>query len=106
MIRKKQLWYEIQNQDIKQINSSEIINNNVYILIYEKKNYSFDLNKNLEDEKNIDIDIDIDDNDIAIKNEIKNNSDINYDNSQYFDENIPLKKGKKNKKIFGEMKDI
>ena len=105
LIRKKQLWYEIKNQDIKQINSNEIINNNAYILIYEKKNYSFDLNKNLEDEKNIDIDIDIDNNDITIKNEIKNNN-INYDNSQYFDENIPLKKGKKNKKIFGEMKDI
>ena len=41
-----------------------------------------------------------------MKNEIKNNNNIYYEKTMYFDENTSLKRGKKKEKRFGEMKDI
>ena len=99
-IRKKEIWYEIKNQEFKKINSDEVINPNAYILIYEKKDNSIDFKFNNEEEEN-----NIDNNINIIKENNINNQ--NLENDDYylgFDENIPLKRD--NIKKFGKMKDI
>ena len=96
-VRKKEIWYEIKDQEFKKISRDEVINPHAYILIYEKQGDLIGLKENFEEDiNNIDIDLD----ELNIKN------DINNENKEYFqeyDENVPLQK---NIKKFGKMKDI
>jgi len=97
-IRKKDIWYSLDEKDIKQININEIINPYAYILIYEKKDNSFGLKLNEEEDEsftssNIDINL----------NNINNNElidDYNYYYGNFLDEYNPLKTGNRKGKIF------
>ena len=96
IVKNNNNWYEIEDNEIKQINVNSVINQNAYILIYEKidKNYDDDKKKEKEDIKNIDN---------------KNyDSDINFenDNSKGKDKKINLKKEKKVVKKFKEEEDL
>ena len=92
-IRKKDIWYGIDEKDIRQININEIINPDAYILIYEKKDNCIDLESNeKENESNIDANIDINSNNIN-NNEL--GEDYNNNCGNFFDENNPLKRGNK-----------
>ena len=96
-IRKKDIWYAIDEKDIKQININEIINPYAYILIYEKKGNFIGLKSNEEeDESKIDVNIDIDLNNINNK---ELSEDYNNDYGDFFDENNPLKRGNKKRKF-------
>ena len=95
-VRKRELWYEMKDKEYKKINSDEVISKNAYILIYEKKDNLIGLKEKFEEDKN---NFDINVNDLNIEN----TNDINNMYNKEYDENFPLKK---NRKIYGEMKDI
>ena len=112
LIKKKNIWYEIDEQEIKQINKNKVINPDAYILIYEKKEDSIYLKNLGEIEENIDINISINQNNLKLfkKNIINDNKyKEEYDEVfvDYSEENNPLKKDKNKKgRIFGIMEDI
>ena len=101
IVKNKDNWYEIEDNDIKQINVNNIINQNAYILIYEK------VDKSNEDDKDKNNKNNKEDNKTL---ENKNyDSDINFDNDNInnSEKKIYLKKEKKNNvKKFKEEEDL
>ena len=93
-------WYEIEDTDIKQIKINNVINQNAYILIYEKvdKSYENEDNNCKKKEKE----------DKKITDNKNYDSDINFesDNNKNKDKKINLKKEKKPTKKFKEEEDL
>ena len=112
LIKKKNIWYEIDEQEIKQINKNKDINPDAYILIYEKKEDSIYLKNLGEIEENIDINISNNKNNLKlfkknIINDNKNKEEYDEVFADYSEENNPLKKDKNKKgRIFGIMENI
>ena len=100
IVKNKNNWYEIEDNEIKQIDENNVINQNAYILIYEK------IDKINENEEK--------DNNNKEKVEIKNLDNKNYDSDINFESDnknnekkIYLKKEKKNNiKKFKEEEDL
>ena len=101
IVKNNNNWYEIVDNEIKQINANEVINQNAYILIYEK----IDSSNDIEDRDN-------NNNKIKEDNKINDNknydSDINIesDSNKNKEKKIYLKKEKKNMKKFKEEEDL
>ena len=102
LIRKKELWYEIKDEDFKKINLDKVISNpNAFILIYEKKGDLIGLDPNYDEDniKNLNINI----NNSILKDEKKINV---HEYNKYYEEKIPLKRNIISKKKLDEMEDI
>ena len=121
IVKNKNNWYEIEDNDIKQIDENSVINQNAYILIYEKVDKIYDDEEKDNKTKKIE--------DIKKNLDNKNyDSDINFEsdnNNKNTEKKIYLKKEKKNNikkfkeeeellneeelfgiKTFGEIEDI
>ena len=100
IVKNNNNWYEIEDTDIKQIKINNVINQNAYILIYEKvdKSYENEDNNCKKKEKE----------DKKITDNKNYDSDINFesDNNKNKDKKINLKKEKKPTKKFKEEEDL
>ena len=104
IIKNNENWYEIDDENIKQIDEDNVINQNAYILIYEKTDNDFNENdKNNENE---------DDKKDMNKNEQNNNFDNNDNNrskkNKKFKEEEELLNNEElfGIKTFGQIEDI
>ena len=100
IVKNNNLWYEINDNEIKQIKSNNVIDQNAYILIYEKID-KFDENEDKSGSKKKEKE----DKKIDNKNY---DSDINFDNSndKNKEKKINLKKKEKKNKKFKEEEDL
>ena len=103
IVKNKNNWYEIEDNDIKQIDENSVINQNAYILIYEKVDKIYDDEEKDNKTKKVE--------DIKKNLDNKNyDSDINFEsdnNNKNTEKKIYLKKEKKNNiKKFKEEEEV
>ena len=99
IVKNRNNWYEIEDNDIKELDINNVINQNAYILIYEKVDKS---NENEDKENNLK---EKEDNEVKDKN--NNNINLEKENFSNKEKKVYLKKEKKtNIKKFKEEEDL
>ena len=98
IVKNKNNWYEIEDNDIKQIELNEVINQNAYVLIYEKIDKSNEIDEKENNDKSKE----------NKKESIKDENPFNLDSDNFGnkEKKVYLKKEKKNFKKFKEEEDL
>ena len=98
IVKNKNNWYEIEDNDIKQIELNEVINQNAYVLIYEKIDKSNEIDEKENNDKSKE--------DKKDSKKEENPFNLDSDNFGNKEKKVYLKKEKKNFKKFKEEEDL
>ena len=98
IVKNKNNWYEIEDNDIKQIEINEVINQNAYVLIYEKIDKSNEIDEKENNDKSKE--------DKKDSKKEENPFNLDSDNFGNKEKKVYLKKEKKNVKKFKEEEDL